>query len=82
MGSKVQGEGDYESARRFNDESHKFVAEHTKDGQQIKGTASEATDSKTPAERKAQSHAKSGEQDKRDAKMLSDLQKSQKNHSQ
>ena len=29
MGSKVQGEGDYESARHYNDETRKFVDEKT-----------------------------------------------------
>ena len=37
MGSKIQGEGDYESARHYNDETKKFVAEHTKGGKEIKG---------------------------------------------
>lgn len=75
MGSKVQGEGDYESARHYNDESRRFVADHTKDGKQIKGSAAEASDEQTAAEKDALSHAKSGGQDKRDAKMLSDLEK-------
>jgi hypothetical protein len=76
MGSKVQGEGDYESARHYNDETKKFVDEHTKGGKELKGSASEASDELTPPEEEALSHAKSGGQDKRDAKVLSDMEKS------
>jgi hypothetical protein len=80
MGSKVQGEGDYESARHYNDETKKFVDDQTKGGKQIKGSAAEASDKLTPAEKEALSHAKSGAQDKRDAKVLSDIEKKQKKH--
>ena len=75
MGSKNQGEGDYESARHYNDETKKFVEEHGKD---LKGDASKASDKLTPEEQQALSHAKSGAQDKRDAKVLSDLEKQHK----
>jgi len=75
MGSKVQGEGDYESAREYNDETRKFVAEKTKAGKELKGEAAEASDKLTPAEQEALSHAKSGSQDKRDAKILSDMER-------
>ena len=75
MGSKVQGEGDYESARHYNDETRKFVDEKTKGGKELKGDASKASDKLTPAEQEALSHAKSGAQDKRDAKVLSDMEK-------
>ena len=75
MGSKVQGEGDYESARHYNDETRKFVDEKTKGGKELRGDAAEASDKLTPAEQEALSHAKSGEQDKRDAKVLSDMEK-------
>lgn len=78
MGSKVQGEGDYESARHYNDETRKFVDEKTKAGQELKGDASKASDELIPAEQEALSHAKSGAQDKRDAKVLSDLERNHK----
>jgi hypothetical protein len=78
MGSKVQGEGDYESARHYNDETKKFVDDHTKDGKEIKGSAAQASDKLTPAEQEALSHAKSGAQDERDAKVLSDMEKQHK----
>jgi hypothetical protein len=75
MGSKVQGEGDYESARHYNDETKKFVDEQLKSGKDFKGSAAEASDKLTPAEQEALKHAKSGGQDKRDAKLLTDLEK-------
>jgi hypothetical protein len=75
MGSKVQGEGDHESARHYNEETRKFVEEHSKDGKEIKGSAKEASDKLTPEEEAARKHAKHGEQDTRDAKVLSDLEK-------
>lgn len=75
MGSKIQGEGDYESARHYNDETKKFVDDHTKGGKKIEGSAAQASDELTPEEQQALSHAKSGAQDKRDAKVLSDLEK-------
>jgi hypothetical protein len=78
MGSKIQGEGDYESARHYNDETKKFVDAHTKGGKEIKGSAAKASDKLTPAEREALSHAKSGGEDQRDAKILSDLEKQHK----
>jgi hypothetical protein len=78
MGSKIQGEGDYESARHYNDETRKFVAEHTRGVKEIKGSAAKASDKLTPEEKEALSHAKGGAQDKRDAKVLSDMEKKHK----
>lgn len=75
MGSKVQGEGDYESARHYNDETRKFVDAKTQGGKQLEGNAAQASDELTPAEQEALSRAKSGAQDKRDAKLLSDMEK-------
>lgn len=72
---EVQGEGDYESARRFRKEESKFVKEHTKGGKDIMGSAKDAppSDELTPAEREGRSHAMSGGQDKRDAKVMRNL---------
>jgi hypothetical protein len=78
MASKVQGEGDYESARRYNEETRQFVEEKTKGGKELKGSAKDATEELSPAEEEALSHAKSGEQDKRDAELLSRKEKSQR----
>jgi hypothetical protein len=75
MGSKIQGEGDYESARRYNDETKRFVDEKTRDGKPLTGNAAEASDTLSAAEKEALSHAKKGEQDKRDAQILKDLEK-------
>ncbi len=68
--AKVQGEGDYESARRYNSETRKFV--------KAKGAAA----SRAPgggvdkgALRKALSKARDGGQDKRDAKVMAKSEK-------
>jgi hypothetical protein len=78
MGSKVQGEGDYESARHYNDETRKFVDEHTRGGKELKGEASQASDKLTAAETEALEHAKHGEQDERDAKVFTSAQEKRK----
>ena len=70
MTSKVQGEGDYESARRYDEKTKRFVEEKTKGGKELAGSASEASDKLTPEEREALSRAKSGDEDKRDAEAL------------
>lgn len=70
MASKIQGEGDHESARHYNDETKRFVDEKRREGKDIKGSAAEASDELTSAEQQALSHAKSGAQDKRDAELL------------
>ena len=68
--AKVQGEGDYASARRYNSETRKFV--------KAKGAAA----SRAPgggvdqaALRKARSKAKDGGQDARDAKVMAQGEK-------
>jgi hypothetical protein len=75
---KVQGEGDYESARRFDKDQQRFVKEHTRGGQEIRGSAEEASDELTAAEREARSHAKDGGQDQRDARKMDALEKKQR----
>ena len=75
MANKVQGEGDYEAARRYNKETRKFVEDKEKAGETIKGEADQATDKLSPAEKAALKHAKSGGQDKRDADLLRKLEK-------
>jgi hypothetical protein len=75
MASKIQGEGDYEAARRYNEETRQFVKDKEKAGQAIKGSAAEATKNLTPAEETALKHAKSGGQDKRDADILRKMEK-------
>lgn len=66
--AKIQGEGDYESARRYNARTRKFVAKK-------KGAATKrATGSiDTGALRKAKSKSKGRGQDERDAKVFRTL---------
>ena len=78
MTSKVQGEGDYESARRYDEETKRFVDEKTKEGKPLKGDASKASDKLTPEEQEARSRAKSGEEDKRDADALREAEQRRK----
>ena len=73
--NKVQGEGDYESARKFDKDQQQFVKEHTKDGKEIRGDAEDASDELTPAEREARSHARDSEEDRRDAELMDKLVK-------
>jgi hypothetical protein len=76
--NKVQGEGDYESAKRFDKDEQEFVKEHTKGGKEIRGNAEDASDELTPAERAGRSHAKDGEEDRRDAELMDKLEKRDK----
>ena len=78
MTSKVQGEGDYESARRYDEKTKSFVDEKTKGGKTLEGSSSEASDKLTPAEKEARARAKSGGQDKRDADVLREAEKQRK----
>jgi hypothetical protein len=70
MTSKVQGEGDYESARRYDEKTKQFVDEKTRAGKPLEGSASEASDELTPEEKAARARAKSPGQDQRDADAL------------
>ena len=80
MTSKVQGEGDYESARHYDEKTKRFVDEKTKGGKQLEGSAAEASDKLTPEEEKARARAKSGSQDKRDADVLRQAEERRKQH--
>ncbi len=71
---KVQGEGDYEAARRFQEDETRFVQQRTKDGKPIKGDAAAATDEPTAAERAGLARAKDGGQDGRDAERMRKLE--------
>lgn len=70
MTSKIQGEGDYESARRYDEETRKFVKEKQAAGEEMKGSAKEASEELTDAEKEALRRAKRGDQDRRDAESL------------
>ncbi|MEJ1962460.1 MAG: hypothetical protein WDO56_13335 [Gammaproteobacteria bacterium] len=66
--AKVQGEGDYESARRYNTKTRAFVEKAGKNA------TKRATGGVDPAaERKAKSKSKAGNQDVRDADLLRTL---------
>ncbi len=80
MTSKIQGEGDYESARHYDEKTKRFVDEKTKGGKQLEGSAAEASDKLTPEEEKARARAKSGSQDKRDADVLREAEERRKEH--
>jgi hypothetical protein len=66
--AKIQGEGDYESARRYNSRTRKFVA---KKGKAATKRATGGVDA--GALRKAKSKSKGGAQDARDAKVFRTL---------
>jgi len=66
--AKVQGEGDYESARRYNSKTRSFVK---KAGKTATKKASGGVDA--GALRKAKSRSKGGKQDARDADLLKSL---------
>lgn len=78
MTSKIQGEGDYESARRYDEQTKRFVEESKKAGKPLEGSASEASDKLTPEEREARARAKSAGEDKRDAEALREAEKRRK----
>ena len=78
MTSKIQGEGDYESARRYDEKTKRFVEEKTQGGKGLEGSASEASDKLTPAEKEALSRAKSGSEDKKDADALREAEERRK----
>jgi hypothetical protein len=75
MTSKIQGEGDYESARHYDEKTKRFVEEKTKAGKPLEGSAAEASDKLTPEEEAARARAKSVGQDKRDADDLREAEK-------
>jgi hypothetical protein len=70
MTSKIQGEGDYESAKRYDEETRKFVEEKRARGEKMQGSAKDAQPGLTESEREALRHAKSGEEDRRDADQM------------
>ncbi len=75
MTSKVQGEGDYEAARRYDEATKRFVEEKTRGGKTLEGSASEASDKLTPEEEKARARAKELDEDRRDADALREAEK-------
>lgn len=78
MTSKIQGEGDYESARRYDEKTRKFVKDKQAAGEEMKGSAQEASAELTDAEKEALRHAKRGDEDRRDAEALRKLEQDRK----
>jgi hypothetical protein len=75
MASRNQGEGDYESARHYNDETRHFVEEQHRKGKDMEGSSKDALATLTPEEQAALARARGRDQDKRDAEVLRDLEK-------
>ncbi len=78
MTSKIQGEGDYESARRYDEKTRKFVKDKQAAGEEMKGSPEEASAELTDAEKEALRHAKRGDEDRRDAEALRKLEQDRK----
>lgn len=78
MTSKIQGEGDYESARRYDEKTRKFIEKKQAAGEELQGSAKEATAELTDAEKEALRHAKRGDQDRRDAEALRKMESDRK----
>ncbi|HET6631757.1 MAG TPA: hypothetical protein VFG73_03515 [Rhodanobacteraceae bacterium] len=75
MGDKVQGEGDYESARNYREDTERSIREREKNGKSVMGNAAEASDELTPAEREGRSRAREPGQDARDADCMDRLER-------
>lgn len=80
MTSKVQGEGNYDAARQYDEKTRKFVEEKQKAGEELEGSGKDAQPQLTEAEREALRHAKRGDQDRRDAEELRKREESRKSH--
>jgi hypothetical protein len=78
MTSKIQGEGDYESARHYDAKARAFVQKRQEAGESLEGSARDAETDLTDAEKTALKHAKHVEQDERDAEVLRKLESDRK----
>lgn len=76
--NKVQGEGDYESARRYRKATEESAREQARGGKPVKGEPRKASDKLTPEEREGRSRAKAPDQDKRDAAYMEELARKKK----
>lgn len=64
---RVQGEGDYEAARRYRSRTEKFVSSADERAVSRAARAGATPKTLTPTEKTARKHAKRPEQDARDA---------------
>jgi hypothetical protein len=71
--AKVQGEGDYEAARRYNSQTRKFVKGRGAAASHAPGGGIDRA-----ALRKVRSKARDGGQDGRDAKLMAKTERSRK----
>lgn len=79
MGSnKVQGEGDYESARRYRKAVEQSAKEQAKSGKPATGGAGKVSAKLTPEERAGRSRARTPGQDKRDGAYMEELERKKK----
>lgn len=74
MEPKNQGEGDYEAAERYDERTRKFVEQKQRTGEEMKGSAADAQEELTEPEREALRHARSGDEDERDAEALKKME--------
>lgn len=75
---KVQGEGDYESARHYRKATERSAREQAKGGKPVEGGDGAASDKLTTEEREGRSHARELRQDKRDADYMDELERKKK----
>ena len=78
MTSKIQGEGNYDAARRYDEKTRKFVEDKQRSGEELEGSGKDAPPELTEAEREALRHAKRGDEDRRDAEELRRREESRK----
>ena len=80
MTAKIQGEGNYDATRKYDEKARKFVEEKQKAGEELKGSSKDSQPQLTEAEREALRHAKRGDEDRRDADELRRREENRKPH--
>lgn len=74
MADPVQGEGDYDSARKYDERTRKFIDKAKQEGKPLDGDGEAASEELTPEEREVRQHARDRGQDQRDADLLRNLE--------
>jgi hypothetical protein len=77
QGEAVQGEGDYEAARRYNQHTREHVKKMTPEELDA-GDPGQSEQQAQAAREAGESHARAGEQDLRDAEVFRALERKQK----
>lgn len=75
--SKIQGEGDYESARKYNDKTRKAVEKMDQD-EVAKAARQKETAAEAAANKAGREKSQAGQKDQRDARIFRDLEKHDK----